>query len=102
MQSTLTSKRMPFVIRETYTVELEYNEEHAIIHLPSVSKFNKTVYKDMKSVVDDVKSFLLSAGYQEVWAVAKPEDILMQKLVRRFGYEYRATAEGYDVFSVRT
>lgn len=102
MQSIPTSKRMPLVIRDTYQIDLEYNEEFAILHLPRVDKFTKQLYKDIESVSISIREFLFTMGYNTIYAGVFENHKAIKKLLGRFNFEYIGTADGFDVLATRS
>lgn len=92
----IKSKRFTLLEKEKYVVDLEYNEDFAIIHLPYIEKFTREVYYDMAETIDRIEGFLLFQGYKSLWVGT--EHPLMKKLAGRLGFEYRGEAEGLDVF----
>lgn len=83
-----TSKRFRLVEKEDYGVDLEYNEEFAIIHFPYVSKFNKGILLDMSSTLEGIKKFLEEMGYWHLWVAVRLKDNSTAKLAKRFGFKY--------------
>lgn len=94
----IKSKRITLLTKEKYRVDLEYNEDFAILHLPTVDKFTKDVYLDMKFTVEDISEFLTTAGYPAMWIAISPYDKVIKKFVGRLGFVYKGTAEDMDVY----
>ena len=94
-----TSKRFTILDKEKYSVDLEYNEQYAILHLPYVEKFTKSLYLDIVSTLEGWDSFFKSFGYNDIWVAVRPEDNSISKLVKKLGFEHRGNAEGYDVYN---
>lgn len=88
MHETLRSKRFNIVNQEHYEVDLEYNEQYAILHLPRVSKFNKTVYIDMADRLEQFAEFVKSSGYFGLWAAIRPEDTTLAKFIKKLGFRH--------------
>ena len=84
--------------REDYDVDLEYNSMFAIVHLPIVSKLTKTVYLDMKGALGNLDEFLKDMGYPSLWAAISPQDTSICKLAEKLGFEFKGTAQGYNVY----
>lgn len=99
MQQTedIKSKRMRVLEKENYKVDLEYNEDFAILHLPEVSKFTRDVYFDMQFCLEDFKEFLKCVGYENLYVGLDPTNKLMAKFCKKIGFEYLGTAEEIDV-----
>ena len=94
----IKSRRITLLSKEKYKVDLEYNEDFAILHLPTVAKFTKDVYLDMKFTIEDITEFLDAAGYPDVWLAISPYDKVLKKFVGRLGFGYKGTAEDMDVY----
>ena len=95
---TIKSKRFAFVVKDNYEVDLEYNEDFAIIHLPFIKKLTKEVYLDMRNQMDKIVEFLNNVGYEHVWVAYRPEDTLIAKLADRMGFVYKGTADSLAVY----
>lgn len=100
MQETphIKSKRMVLFDKENYRVDLEYNEDFAIIHLPRVGKLTKETYLDMKNQFNDFLTFALFVGYDRVICAVQVGDELTTRFLSKFKFDYKGTAEGYDVY----
>lgn len=96
----IKSKRFTLFASDNYGVDLEYSEDLAILHLPYVYKFDKETYYDMKERFKGLLEFLGTMGYPNVWAAIPPANTLTIKFVKKFGFEYKGSAEGYDVFMI--
>lgn len=98
MHETLHSKRFNIVNQEHYEVDLEYNEQYAILHLPRVSKFNKTVYIDMADRLEQFAEFIKSSGYFGLWAAISPDNNVLDKLIKKLGFKYLGTSGALAVY----
>ena len=94
----IKSSRITLVSKEKYKVDLEYNKEFAILHLPIVSKFTRDVYLDMTMVMEDIEEFLMTVGYPNIWVAVDPANTTIAKLAKKFKFEYRGSADGMDVY----
>ena len=97
-ETPLTSKRFTLVEKDEYSVDLEYNEDFAIIHLPVVLKFTREIYGDMILTFPKIKEFIKDMGYKDLWVATIPGDTSTSKLAQRFGFEYKGTDSGLDVY----
>ena len=97
----IESKRMNLVDTDGYTIDLEYTKEFAILHLPRVEKFNRTVYVTALEKIEEFKEFFTTIGYNGIWAATMPEDSQTQKLVRKLGFEEIGLFEGLQVFYMK-
>ena len=94
----IKSKRMTLVQKDSFTVDLEYNEDYAIVHLPKVDKFTKDIYLDMSIVFEDMKEFLKVVGYDHVWAALEPTNKIMIKFASKMGLTFQGEAENLNVY----
>lgn len=101
MQQTPASKRITLVRREHYAIDLEYTGTVAILHLPYVTKFNKSVYHDIVSSVEDIWEFLSTINYTELFVGIPKEDKTIAKLVDKLGFIYLGNAFGIDVYQYK-
>lgn len=93
-----TSTRLTLVDKENYKVDLEYNKDFAILHLPYVNKMTKEMYLDMKSSLTKFYEFIRVTGYDALWAAISPEDKMTAKLITKLGFEYTGEAESLHVY----
>lgn len=94
----IKSSRFTLVEKEDYKVDLEYSQDFAILHLPSVSKFTKTVYQDMLDTIENIEQFVKDMGYTSLWLAIPPEDSVLNKFVTRLSFEYRGSADNLSVY----
>lgn len=93
----IVSKRMTIVDKENIKLDLEYNEDFAILHLPYL-KLTKSSYIDFVWAVEDLHELFTTMGYDGVWTAVLPEDKTVAKLVGRVGGVKMGHSEGYDVY----
>jgi hypothetical protein len=94
----IKSKRFTLVEREEYTIDLEYGGPFAILHLPRVGKFTKTVYLDAVNSIENIEEFVKDFGFDTLWAALDPNNNSLIKLIKKMGFEYQGSAEGMDVY----
>lgn len=94
----IKSRRITLVSKEDYRVDLEYNKDFAIIHLPVVEKFNRNVYLDMRNTLEDISEFTETAGFQHLWAAIGEEDKKMAKFIKKLGFVYKGNDQNLDVY----
>ena len=93
-----TSRRFTLLEKPTYKVDLEYNEQFAILHLPLVAKFDRDVYWDMVNTIEDIAGFLHDMHYTHLWTAIEPENKPTNKLMSRLGFELQGEGEGMNVY----
>ena len=95
--SKLTSKRFTIIDLPDYQVELEYNKDFAIIHIPNI-KITRDTYMDIKLRTEDLFEFLNTLGYSAMYAGIPHEEKMIQKLCQRCGFKHLGAHEGIEVF----
>ena len=100
MQEThrIKSERFTLLVRNDYEVDLEYNKDFAILHLPYIERMTKSVYLDMVSTINGLDKFLETVGFKSLWAAIPPQNSTLPKLVKKLDFTYRGSADGYDVY----
>lgn len=97
----IKSNRITILEKEEYRVDLEFNEEFAILHLPEVRKFNRTVYFDFIRSLEDFKEFFNTFGYNFLWVAISVSNKLIAKFVVKLGFEFQGSFDNMDVYSKR-
>lgn len=98
----MQSNRITLVKREQYTIDLEFNESLAILHLPFAETITKALYEDSREVLRSIKTLLLTIGYDNVWAAISEGDIKMKRLVNLYGFELKGSAQGFEVYTLES
>ena len=93
-----TSFRFTLIDKEQYEVDLEYNEEFFILHLPRVDKLTKGVYEELKKTSDEILKFAYVAGYDAIYLGIPEEKTSTKKLAERLGFSRMGSAQGMDVY----
>ena len=93
----IESKRITLVDKEDLVLDLEYNEDFAILHLP-VMRMSRNTYTDFLDTVPQLYTFLTTAGYNSIFAGVRPEDKTIAKLLDRLGARKLGHADGVDVY----
>lgn len=96
-----TSKRITLYNHPHYKVDLEYNEEFAILHLPKVTRFSKGTIADMREQFCGVYDFFKQLGYDGIWAAIEPDNKRTINLAKMFGFEYKGSSDGFSVFHMK-
>lgn len=105
MPATPASKRITLIEKEDYIVDLEYGSaegrNYAILHLPVVKKFTKSLYQDMLVKVQEIWEFLSDIHYSELFIAIDPDDKTMNKFADRLGFVYLGEANGMAVLQYK-
>ena len=94
--SKIKSTRMVVYECPDFTVDLEYNETFAILHLPTVKKFTKETYILMQVRIQEFFEFITTIGYQNLFVATN--DKLAEKLAKKLGFTYLGSQDGLNVY----
>jgi len=98
---TNASKRLKGVRGSTFEVDLEYNKDYIILHLPSVDKFTKSTLFEMQYLLDDWWDFFQTVGYTEIFAAVDPNNKRINRLLRRLSFKPLGSSDGLRIWSYR-
>ena len=94
--SQVGSKRIRLIELEVGSLDLEYNETYAILHLPRVDKFGVREFELFKKYLDDLSDFFLVTKLQGPYAATS--DPKVQRLVLKLGFEYLGDHDNLKVY----
>lgn len=100
MQETVPSKRFRLVEREHFGIDLEYNTDFAILHIPWATKFDKGVYLQMLYGFDGLKEFIKDMGYHTIHLGIEPDKEFPNKLAKKFGFKFLAENQGFNIYEM--
>lgn len=92
------SKRIRFIDRPDFGVDVEYTKELIILHLPWVSKFTGKVLKEMLYLLEEYGKFFSTIGFQKLYAAVDTNDIKIKRLLKRLGFKRVGIDNDLDVF----
>lgn len=95
---TVTTRRLVLCETEEYQVDLEYNQEYLILHLPRVDKFNKTILRKLQGLAEQYEHFSKAAGYGGVFAASPKADDKLPRLLGLLGFEYYGEDLNYIIY----
>ena len=81
---------------EVGSLDLEYNETYAILHLPRVEKFGVREFNLFKRYLDDLSDFFQVTKLQGPYAATS--DPKVQRLVIKLGFEYLGDHDNLKVY----
>ena len=96
----IASKRITLVDKGDMVLDLEYNKDFAILHLP-VMKMNKTNYQDFMISVEQLWEFMETVGYSAIHTAIDPNDKVTAKLLDRLGATMLGSDKGLDVYEYK-
>ena len=94
----MESSRITLVNVPAFEVELEYNKDHAMLHLPRITKYNKTVFEQMVVYTRNLWLMLTTMGYEDLLVGVAVDDLKTSKLVLQLGFEPYNTNDGYTFY----
>jgi hypothetical protein len=96
--SDLKSKRIVIMDKEHFTVDLEYNKDFAILHLPRCDKINKDLLVELTMRAEELYEFFTTIGYENLWSGAPIDQTTIHKLLSKIGFVHEGEAQGIKVF----
>ena len=97
--STNASNRLKWIKGSTFSVDVEYNKDYVILHLPTVDKFTKATLFEMQYLLDDLWLFFKTVGYTRIYAAVDPNNAKINKLLRILKFKVTGTADNLRVWS---
>jgi hypothetical protein len=98
---TNASKRLKGIQGSNFSVDLEYNKNYIIIHLPFIDKFTKSSLFEMKYLLDDWWGFFKTVGYTEIHAAVDLNNVKINKLLRNLNFKMIGKADGLNIWSYK-
>lgn len=95
----IASKRVRLYENLDYQLDVEYNKDYVIFHLPLVNKFSKGVFLDMLCKLDELYTMFNTMGHQYVWAAVDPNNQKVNRLLVKLGFKYAGSADGMSVYN---
>ena len=96
----MDSKSINIYECDDFSLRLEYGETLALLHLPSVSKFNRSVLIKIQNKVMEVLDFLLDLGYNGVWAGCPSDNNQIKRLLFLLGFDYIRDEDNVSMYSL--
>lgn len=91
------SKRFSVVQKEDLTLDLEYTDSFAILHLPYL-RLTKETLLDLIDTVKRLYTFVTDIGYDNLWCAVAVDDNTVNKLAKRVGFHYLDESSGLHVY----
>lgn len=92
----LDSKRLRILETENVSVDLEYNRDYAILHIPRVDKLTKTDYKKIPKYLAQWSEFFEDMNMLGIFAATDRDDIC--KLLDKLGFVYEGSSDNQKVY----
>lgn len=96
----MDSKSLIIYDCDDFKVRLEYNDEFAILHLPTVEKFNKSVLIKMQNKVVELLDFFYDLGYNGIWTGCYEDNETIKKLIVALGFNYVKEENSYSIYNI--
>jgi len=100
MQSIPVSKKLDGIKGSCFSIQLEYNEDFIILHLPTIDKMTKEVLIEMKTMLSDWWLFVKTMGYKAIFAAVEPTH-KVNKLLLMLDFKYVGEDKGYFVYQFK-
>jgi hypothetical protein len=94
--SPINSKRVLLIDVPQFSVEVEYNQDYVVLHLPRVSKFGKKELGMMKDYVKGIYDFTSTLGKDVLYVAV--DDKRVERLVNLLGFQYLGSSQQYKVY----
>tara|TARA_R110000868_G_scaffold40490_6_gene139708 strand:- start:136 stop:435 length:300 start_codon:yes stop_codon:yes gene_type:complete len=95
---SLTTDRLVICETEEYQVDLEYNREYLVLHLPRVDKFNKSVLGKLQVLAEQYEHFSKITGYGVIYAASPMSDNKLPRLLEKLGFVYWGEDLNYRLY----
>lgn len=93
----MKSKRMTFIDCEDFRLDLEYNDQFFILHMPIIN-VSKGSIVHLKIKLEELQEFSDTIGYGGIYTGIDPNNKPMVKLMRMIKAEHQGDAEGMAVY----
>lgn len=90
------SKRIRLVESPNVSLDLEFNDKYAVLHLPRVTRFRKGEFKQFKEYLEGLAQFFEVSSLEGPYAASNDEKI--KKLALKLGFTYLGESNGLKVF----
>lgn len=94
----IPSKRLNGIRGENFEAHIEYGQDLVAIHLPYVSKFDRSTFLEMKFMLEDWDEFFKSRGYRDTHVAFDCNNDKLKKLVSMLGFEYLIDNDGLSIY----
>lgn len=101
IQEIPKSRRFTLIELDNFSIDLEYTDTFAILHLPRVEGMTKSKYIAGLEVFEEIKAFLFTLEFPALFVAFFPEDTLTHKLVKRLGFMPLGEHEGLAVYILK-
>jgi len=96
---TNASKRLKGIQGSNFSVDIEYNKEYVILHLPTVDRFTKNTFFEMQVLLDDLWDFFKTVGYTKIHAAVDFNNTKINKLLKKLNFRVIGKAENLNIWS---
>ncbi len=92
------SKRIRLFNTEDFGVDLEYNKDFVIIHLPWIDNFNTKVFKDMLIALEDYSDLFKTLGKEKMYAAVDTNNTKIKRLLNKLGFTRVGLNKDLDIY----
>mgnify|MGYP003626941440 FL=1 len=100
MQSIPVFNKLNGIKGSCFSIQLEYNEDFIILHLPIIDKMTKEVLIEMKTMLSDWWLFVKTIGYKAIFAAVETTH-KVNKLLQMLDFKYIGEDKGYFVYQFK-
>jgi hypothetical protein len=86
---------------EDFKAELEYNKDFLVLHLPEVTRFNRSTFMTMQVRLSEFNDFSKDMGYAAVHCAAPEDDQKLNKLATALGFVFLGSSQGSNVYEYK-
>jgi hypothetical protein len=102
VEEMVESNRIRLFNRQNFGIDVEYNKEVIVIHLPWITKFSVSTFKEMKQDLKEFSHFFNTVGYSKLYAAVDTNDIKIKTLLKKLGFTRTAISGDVDVYEKET
>lgn len=92
------SKRFRIWETKDFSVDLEYNNQFVIVHLPRVDKFTKSIFISFYDKLREGQEMVETFGLDGIYAAVDKNDEKTLRLVEMLGLNYVGNNLNYKVY----
>lgn len=83
----MQSRQVRGIKGSNFEIVLEYGDGLIAIHLPTVDKFNKSTFLEMKYMLEDWNDLFRASGYPMLISTINENDLKTKRLAEMFSFK---------------
>lgn len=92
------SRRIRLFDRQNFGIDLEYNKDVIILHLPWLTKFTAGTFKEMVKLLAEFSVFFKTIGKDKLYAAVETNDVKIKNLLKKLGFKRTNISGDLDIF----